>query len=764
MKIPNKGFLLTLILSLIMLEVFYGKLLNHCNSVYMGDSLDAIQSYYTAIYHINFDKSYFHTVGMNYPYGENVFFTGGYVPLAFGIKLISKVVNISGYTLGIINLVMLFSIVACALSLYLILREFSLPAVYSAVVAVCIAFLSPQIRRLGGTLSYEFFIPLFIYLLIKFRQNPSYKKSLLIGLLVFFAIVSHFYFFIFFCFIAIFYWGIPFLSREENFSNIWFDIKHFFLQLILPFIALNIIMSLTNDVNDRTHYPWGLFTYLSSWSGVFFPFGKPYDWIARLIYNPHTSPDWESINYVGVVGVLSFFALVIIFLWKLFTGKFKQLFLVTDIKLLNIFFWASFVAMLYSFGYPLKWNQDFFIHHIGPLKELRALGRCAWLFFYMMNIVAFYNLYRWLNDKNKGLKYGILIISCSILFADTCIYLNHHQDWLDTTINELADKQNNLPGDQWIKNTDLTQYQAIIPLPYFHVGSENIWITSPSDILKYVYVVSLKTGMSTTAVWLSRTSISQTCKNIALVLEPYRKLEILSDLPNKKPFLVMAKPNELNEQEKHLLGQCKFLLQTPNYSVYSLDYSKLDHYTDSLYIKTKEEFTMRKTYKIGNFYSTDSVKNFIHTDYEDKPNDIHYVGKGAYTGNLVDYNVLYEGSIPNCKDSNYIFSYWMYDFRVDLYPRSIVEIAFIDSTGKAYNAYWSAPHYMLKAFDGQWALMEESVKIKHATDKIKITLWNPDVGKDKQIHLDEFWLRPATTDIYEQTAEYISKNNRYYRL
>lgn len=764
MKFFKSGFFLTLILSLIVLEVFYGKLLNHCNTVYFADWGDTFQAYYNSLYHITYDKSYFHNAGMNYPYGENIFFTGGHLPIVTLLKLINTVINTSAYTVGIINLAMLLSIVVCALSIYLIFKELSLPPVYSSFAAVGIAFLSPQMQRLGGTLSYEFFIPVFMYLLMKFYQNPSVKKSIVIGGFIFLGITTHMYLFLFFCFLALFYWTILFFSRETNFSNIRFVIKHFFLQMIVPYLLLNILLYLTDSVNDRTQYPWGFFEYLSSWAGVFFPYGKPYQNIVGHLYTPAQPPGWEGIAYIGAFAVCSFIALIVAFFLKILHGKFRELLAVTDKKILNIFFWASIAALLYSFGYPFIWNKSVFVHYIGPLKELRTLGRFSWLFFYVMNIIAFYNLYQWLRNKNKILRYGLILVCFTLFSVDVYSFINNQQNTLDTHIKELADTQNNLPENNWLKHINIHQFQAIIPLPYFHVGSENVWIYSNLDILKYVFIVSLKTGLPTTAVWSSRTSLSQTYKNIELILEPYRPLQYINDLPDEKPFLVMAQPDKINKMEKYLLSKCKFLLQTPDYSLYKLSYSTLQHYTDSLYINTEKEFRKAKTYPIDNFYSTDSIKNFIHYDYEDQPNPISYNGKGAYTGNYSNYNVLYEGTIPDYKDSNYIFSFWMYDFTTDLYPRGTVEVALRDSTGKLYKMDYTGPLHMLKALDGKWALLEQEVKIKHASDKIKITLWNTDVEKGKKVVIDEFWLKPASTDIYRETANYIFKNNRYYKL
>ena len=763
MKILKSGFFLTLILSLIVLEVFYGKLLNHCNTVYFADGGDTLQVYYTSLYHLTQDKSYFHIAGMNYPYGENIFFTGGHMPIIILLKLTNNIVDLSGYAVGIINLVMLLSMTICALYIYLIFREFSLPQIYSSFAAVGIAFLSPQMQRLGTTLSYEFFVPMYMYLLVKFYKKPSFKKSIIIGIIALLAVATHAYLFLFFCFLALFYWAILFFSEGNNFSKIGFVVKHFSVQMIAPYAFFNILLYFTDSVNDRTQYPWGFFEYLSSWSAVFFPFGKPYQDVVGHFFTPPAPPSWEGITYIGAFAVCSFIALIIMFLVKVLRRDFKQIAAVTNQKMLNIFFWASLAALLYSFGYPFIWNKNFFIQHIGPLRQLRALGRFSWLFFYVMNIVAFYNLYYWLGNRNKVLKYSLIGISFLVIFTDAYYYVRGWEDCLDKTIKELADTQNNLPEDKWLKDLNTRQYQAIIPLPYFHVGSEDIDFRE-EDMLKYTFIVSLKSGLPTTAVRLGRTSLSQTFKNVCLVLEPYRKLQILKDFPDMKPFLVLAKPDKINYREKHLLSLCKFLLSTPDYSVYELQYSMLQHYSDSLFAQTSSELGESKTYKVGNYLSTDSLINFIHMDYEDKPDSIAYQGKGAYSGNIVDYNVLYEGKIPNYKDSNYIYSFWIYDFTTDLYARSTIEVAVRDSADHIYRVDYANPLRIVKVLDGKWALLEHEVEIRHASDKIKITVWNPDLKKDRKIIMDEFWLKPVSTDIYLKAKEYIFKNNRYYRL
>ncbi len=230
-------------------------------------------------------------------------------------------------------------------------------------------------------------------------------------------------------------------------------------------------------------------------------------------------------------------------------------------------------------------------------------------------------------------------------------------------------------------------------------------------------------------------------------------------------MLVLVKPDELNDREKNLLSKCKFLLQTPGYRVYELQCSTLQHLTDSLAIKTKNEFRGKKTYPIGSYYSTDSMATFVHGYFvANRPNPIEYSGKDTYSGKMNDFNVVYDGGVPNYKDSNYVFSFWMADFTSDLYPRSTMAVQLTDSTGRVYSLDYPGFQSILKTMDGNWALIEQNVKIRHASDKIKIAIWNYDLGKDKKLILDEFWLRPAATDIYRETPDYMLKNNRYYKI
>lgn len=111
---------------------------------------------------------------------------------------------------------------------------------------------------------------------------------------------------------------------------------------------------------------------------------------------------------------------------------------------------------------------------------------------------------------------------------------------LNNRIPLLEDTENLLPENQWVRSVSPSDFQAILPLPWFHVGSENIWIDGSEEGKETAMVASLKTGLPLAAAMLSRTSLSQTFMSHALLLEPLQRLELADYLPAEKPLLVLV--------------------------------------------------------------------------------------------------------------------------------------------------------------------------------------------------------------------------------
>lgn len=763
----ERGFLLAASLSIICLFFFFGKLVVHPNEIYFGSSGDGFQAYYNAIYHVKFDVSYWHFTGQNYPYGEQVFFTGCQPFITNSIKLFSHIIDISGYTVAIMNLTMLFSIVLCGLVIYLIFKHLKLPAVYSAIAATAIAFLSPQIDRLGGhySLSYEFAIPIFLLLLLKFHSAPSLRKSIVIAVITFFMAGTHLYFYGFFALVSVVYWLGLFLAKELKFAKIGFVAKHFFIQLVLPLLIFQVITFLTDSVTDRTNAPWGFLAFTSNLTGVFFPLGKPYSYLFEYFIKP-VAGEWEGWAFIGIVALLAITGIIFIFLKHLVKRNWKKIPTVIDNKVLTLFLIASLLGLFLSFGLPFKIKGcEFLLNYAGLLKQMRGIGRFTWIFFYVINIIACYKIYYWCETRQKVIKYSVLTICLSLLCYDAYTMSRNRQDNFNNSIPVLADNKNVLPENSWLQNFPVQNYQAIIPLPFIHIGSENIWMGSAeNEIMKDLFIVSLKTGLPTSMVMMSRTSLSQTYKSIQPFQEPYRPLKIVTDFQSKKPFLILADETQLNENEKNLLSQCSKLYETPKYNVYQLNYNVLQHFSDSEFIKKQTEFNKIKKFNVDGFQSSDSLKTFVYKDYEDLINVKSLNGKGTYEGIFKNYNVLFTGQIPNWKDQEYTISFWMADFTTDLYPRATVELAYSDSTKAIYGTDYFNPGKKLCVLDSSSALIECTFKLREKSDQLTVTIWNDNFTNDKKLfRVDELLIKPKITIIYKNTeGKSITVNNRTY--
>ncbi|MEZ4907053.1 MAG: hypothetical protein R2771_05300 [Saprospiraceae bacterium] len=143
--------MLTLVLSAILLVFFYGKILVNPGEYIFATGGDGLRSYYGTYYHVKYDSDFGHSMSQNYPFGESMHF-GDSQPLISDFMLLLKNLGFdySNYTIAVINLMMILSIALGALVIFILLRNLGLPFLYSMLVANIIAFLSPQVDRMGG--------------------------------------------------------------------------------------------------------------------------------------------------------------------------------------------------------------------------------------------------------------------------------------------------------------------------------------------------------------------------------------------------------------------------------------------------------------------------------------------------------------------------------------------------------------------------------------------------------------------------------------
>ena len=281
-------------------------------------------------------------------------------------------------------------------------------------------------------------------------------------------------------------------------------------------------------------------------------------------------------------------------------------------------------------------------------------------------------------------------------------------------------------------------------------------------MMKYTFIASLKTGLPTSGVMLSRTSISQSYRNIEMMLELYRKPALLEDLPDKKPFLVLAsKCDDMTRPEQQLLKRTDYISENERFTISSIQVSTLMEMAHEQMMKVMDELNSRDLFPQEEFLVSDTSGGWFYNGFEDSAGEFYY-GKSGYSGNIEEFNTIFHGTLPGVgNDSLFIISFWLGDARKDLVPRSTIELALTDSTGQLFHVEYRNLGNLYTALDDDWALLEYSMTNTDPGNQLKVTIWNRHLKKTT-LHIDELLIRSSSVDIYRIVERGVSRNNRFF--
>lgn len=743
---------------------------------------DGFKNYATVVYHVKHDSTYLWYEGMNYPWGEHLVFADGQPLIANTIKFISQnISDISDHTVAILNLSMLFSMLLAAIFLYLLFAKLRVVWWYNLLVSSSLVMMARQTEKITGHygLSHVFVVPLVLYLLYWFEKKPSYLLSLGIGICIFLVAQLHFYFFGISIFLIAFYCLFR-LLKDFSIARIFFYFQHLFLQIILPFGLLQYLLAIGHPVKDRPNTPTGFLDYATRWEGVFtstkFPFWK---WIDENISGIRQIPT-EGVSYVGMVATV--FLLVILIRWLVvfISSKARKTTLLpamrsADKDYIPALCFASFALLVLAHAFPFSipgWEG--LLQYAGPYKQFRGVGRFTWAFYFGFNIVVFYTLWWWskghylgdnieLSSKSKTTRKVILFIALSVM-----IYEAYHFTTLKKVVTktrpELAKDFVDQP-DSWLKYVNLNRYQAVLPLPYYHIGSENFQVEEKGHMLRHSLVPGLNSGIPNLGVMMSRTSLSQSLKSLQLALEPYRYPKLLGELKNDKPLL-LVEDKEYARRWKgrfdHLRDGATLLQEDEkNVAVYELPLSSFETRIEQRKAQIIKEIEVDSLFENQDFLVDQDSVAFLYVDYNREDPGATYLGEGGKSGDIATENVLYYGKLPMIDRHKFTLSLWM-KLNEDQFARSIVSIQEIDPvTGKKLREQRFSYRFEIKVIDGNWGLFEKTVHFSDPNVEVKIVVQNKNINP-QTVYVDELLLRPKHVDIYKKTEQYIWKNNRWF--
>jgi len=570
-------------------------------SVFFNQTGDGIKNNSTFLYHVIHDNSWWHYNGMNYPFGENILFTDCQPLLANSVKLALRVFPfIKDHLQSIYNSSLFLVWFLGGFALLQLFIKMGLNSALSAVLTISCILMNPQINRLlcgHHALSYPLlpFLFLWWYNILHLKNNSVSNFIKIIMLMVVLAF-THLYLFAFgtlicLVFICFYTWQMP-----EYKTKIVTTVKHLGFQIFLPLCLVYITTTLANPVNDRPDAPSLFFVDDASFASIFL---HPKHFIGTSLYQWFGITPDSNHEVHAYAGILAFPFFLMFCFGLLSFGIFKKLNRFINLNsyqkaILTIAISGFLIALGFPFTLPGFENG---LYNSGIFRQLRSIGRFVVVFYFAIQILSIGWLFNYLKSLKKAwLKNGLVFLFTSVYLFDMFLFLNSVAFFPKSDSAFLSIESKYLPETSIF----ISNYQAFITNPFFHVGSENSMFFDKRDALKQSLQLSVQTGLPLINSMLSRNSLNQTivCTQLA---HPFYKLpELLKLLPNKKPLLLLESKGYLGESNYNLdliSSSSKLIFENESIRLKSIDLENLTEIYSKTLMDLKDDFNFR-------FYST----------------------------------------------------------------------------------------------------------------------------------------------------------------
>jgi len=755
-----KTYLLLCVLCIAFLGSFYGKVILNPNSYMFNASGDGIKNYYVYAYYVQNNQSYTSFEGHNYPFGESVLYTDGHPLIAFSIKVMSGIFpGAADYSIGILNFWMLFSFFLCATFLFLIFRELNIYPLLSAFAAFAIMVLSPQVFRLTGhyALSYGFVIPLTIYLVLKHQTT---KRSILC--------IAALFIHLFCCFFTHPYLGIIstaivliflFIKWILNFRNHpFYSRKNLGLLIvsIVPLVLFYVIARILDTHSGRTTNPYGFFDYYADIDTLFLPNHPPLKFLLKLL--PPFTQTWEGWSYIGVTGILTCVVITFMFVRFLLKKKKGQLFF-RDNSLLILFI-ASLVLVLFSMGVPFRFLPKSALDHFSFLKQFRSIGRFAWVFFFMINILAIYLLDQFIRNNvgsgKKWMKFFIILIPALIFYEG---YFYHKEVSREISKSPNLYSFKNVPDElgNVINVAKTSSSQAIIPLPYYNTGSENFMKEGSDKIYTASMILSYYTGIPLMGNLIPRSSVCESKMLIQVFSDDFYKKEILTRIKSDLPFLVLYSKEDLNRNENLLKQKGTVLYEGPEYILYSVSKELLFRNSSQNEIDKFKNIKGELLEKNG-FLTNDTTSWFFYDGFENMPSGNTFRGKGGISTKKNNPTVLADIYCNKfTRDEKYFASFWIYNEGKNCGQDILTNLDFkiYHTLNGSFDQIATIKPQTSMVISNNWTLVEINFRVEKREGSVQFRLDGNDIT-DGNLFVDEVFIYPAAKEYYrieQQTGD-----------
>lgn len=742
--------LLTALLAIILFySYFFGDALFSPNTYMHSAEHDGLKNYFTFSYHTANDGVATEFKGMNYPFGENIIYTDSQPFIGF---LVGWLPFLKGYEVGFLNLLMYFSVLLAGIVLWKIFKHLNVNTWIAAAGIFAIIILSPQFFRMKAhyALSYMWVIPFVILLLLRYIEGDK-KMKYSIFLFVFLLIV--FFIHPYLGLMALIFAGISlglfFLFRKLSFKQAAIALglvggSAFFFKLFLL---------LTDHHINRTIQPSGLFENYAFLETVFVPYISPFKGILSAIFPILHEQPYEGWGYIGFATILGLFSLLIFWFKNVFFNR-KKAFKIIN-QPISIILLASIFVLLFSMLIPMKWFEEETIYQLGFLNQFRSLGRFSWVFYYTAGIVVVLGLDYLL--RHSIVKWRILTWTLVIIFP----ILNGIEAFgvFKFFAPQIAKEKNlfrseNLDADfkHLISVAKAQDVDAIIPLPYYHVGSEHTFRLGTASSLHKSMILSYHTGLPLLSSFLSRTSITETMSLFSLFTPNFFKKTSIPELKGKTLLIYYTK-EYIDQYEMDLLSKGKLVFEDQNCALYKVNYDDLVG-IDQNQVRKKVEEIEKLGWKLNGTYVSDTSL-FYSNNFEEYKSPFSYGGKGALQLEKAKFNFLADLTVD--KEMDMMLRFWYHKGKDGLY-NAMLFIEETDTVSKTGQWLHLTDAHNFPIIDNEWVLVEIPFHAKAGPYNYKAVIKGDDNAKGFY-YIDNLVLAPSSTNYFSRNISEAKSND-----
>ena len=600
------GLLITIVLQMILLIIGFNKAFSRAGDYMFLNIFDGFKNYFTFQSYLSQPKGdLLKFTQMNYPYSEYIFYTDNSPAIALPLKFISdNIIDLTAIGVPLYNFILIFGYLLTTVFTYFILKKHLQTGWLIILFSICLSWIHPQILRpfVGHlNLGWAWVLLFAMYATQKIMDADSDKnrtQKWLIGLtlmLIWSAFIHLYYLLINVTFLGFWAvaWAIDNYWKKEN----WW--KPLLKGIVPGVIALAITMIIIRLVDTEyanrlaakgyNFQDWKLYIpslfHSYEHNTMYFPF--------RAI----KSINYESYSYLGsfaLFGILGFLIIRILKRsdWiKSFIGKLK----IDKNRILYYWLFAaimmSFIALgneIHTSNYKI-YNYLSLFYYVNQVTEMtthfRCLGRFSWFLFWAVNFIFAFIIDQIFINSNKRYFKIIAIVLIGLLILDAKDFLIHFNKI--ERANQLTHQANFPEIIELTKDLNSSEYQAILPIPYFHTGSEDFHFTldAPAMWLNRCGQFQQATNLPLIASQMSRTAHYQPQELFSIFTDSIPNQNLL-DRFNDKPILVFYS-KFLNEKDDKWIKNKR----EPSFTVATKGKAIIEKY-DMVLVKETKDFVV----------------------------------------------------------------------------------------------------------------------------------------------------------------------------